>query len=114
MPSSPGEDATMTTIPESQGAAAATAAAVVPGLTADGRGDPFEAIIEAKKRSLGVELDTQLPPRALRELVVEFKYEIWKRQQVRFPEDPWEQLWGAAGALFGSWENPRAVTYRRL
>src|SRR3990172_4693052 len=87
---------------------------VVLGLKGDGREDPFEAIIEAKKRSLGVELDTQLPPRALRELVVEFKYEIWKRQQVRFPEDPWEQLWGATGAVFGSWENPRAVTYRRL
>src|SRR3990170_2548103 len=85
------------------------------GLKGEDKGvDPFEAILEAKKRALGVEQDTQLPPKALKELVVEFKYEIWKRRQVRFPEDPWEQLWGAIGAVFGSWENPRAVTYRRL
>jgi len=88
---------------------------VVLGLKGEDKGvDPFEAILEAKKRALGVEQDTQLPPKALKELVVEFKYEIWKRRQVRFPEDPWEQLWGAIGAVFGSWENPRAVTYRRL
>ncbi len=76
--------------------------------------DPFEAILEAKKRSLGVELDTDLPASALRELVVEYKYEIHKRLNVRFPEDAWDQLWGAIGAVFGSWENQRAVTYRRL
>src|SRR5262249_35624842 len=33
---------------------------------------------------------------------------------IDFPEDPWQQLWGAIGAVFGSWENPRAVTYRKL
>jgi pyruvate,orthophosphate dikinase len=88
---------------------------VVLGLKGEGRDiDPFEAILEAKKHSLGVELDTDLPAQALKELVVEFKYEIYKRLQVKFPEDPWEQLWGAIGAVFGSWENARAVTYRRL
>ena len=89
---------------------------VVLGLknTDDREIDPFEAILDAKKRALGVELDTDLPASALRELVVEFKYEIWKRREVRFPEDPWEQLWGAIGAVFGSWENHRAVTYRQM
>jgi pyruvate,orthophosphate dikinase len=76
--------------------------------------DPFESILAAKKRQLGVELDTQLPAAALKELVGEFKHEIWKRRQLPFPEDPWQQLWGAIGAVFGSWENPRAVAYRHL
>jgi len=88
---------------------------VVLGLKGEGKeADPFATILEEKKRSLGVELDTDLGASALKELVVEFKYEIWKRKQIRFPEDPWEQLWGAVGAVFGSWENARAVTYRRL
>jgi pyruvate, orthophosphate dikinase len=88
---------------------------VVLGLKGEGNEvDPFEALLEAKKHKLGVKLDTELTPEALRELVVEFKNEIWKRLQVRFPDDPWEQLWGAIGAVFGSWENPRAVTYRRM
>jgi pyruvate,orthophosphate dikinase len=88
---------------------------VVMGLKSEGKeADPFESILEAKKHSLGVKLDTELPPAALKELVAEFKAEIWKRAQVRFPEDPWEQLWGAVGAVFGSWENARAVTYRRI
>jgi pyruvate,orthophosphate dikinase len=76
--------------------------------------DPFERILEAKKESLGVHLDTELTAAALKELVVEYKSEIWKEKQIKFPEDPWDQLWGAIGAVFGSWENPRAVTYRRL
>ena len=76
--------------------------------------DPFEGILEAKKRALGVDLDTELPASALRELVGEFKAAIKRRKGIDFPEDPWEQLWGAIGAVFGSWENPRANTYRRL
>jgi pyruvate,orthophosphate dikinase len=76
--------------------------------------DPFERILEAKKEAVGVHLDTDLPASALKELVVEYKYEIWKTIQIKFPDDPWDQLWGAVGAVFGSWENPRAVTYRRL
>jgi len=88
---------------------------VVLGLKPEGREiDPFEALLEAKKQRLGVQLDTELPAAALKELVGEFKEEIWKRRQLRFPEDPWEQLWGAIGAVFGSWDNPRAVTYRRI
>jgi pyruvate,orthophosphate dikinase len=88
---------------------------VVLGIKGEGKEeDPFERILDAKKDALGVELDTELPASALKELVVEFKYEIWKTKQVKFPEDPWEQLWGAIGAVFGSWQNPRAVHYRRM
>ena len=76
--------------------------------------DPFEAILGAKKDSLGVELDTELPASALKELVGEYKAEIKKRRGSDFPEDPWDQIWGAVGAVFGSWENPRAITYRRM
>ena len=77
-------------------------------------GDPFELILEAKKKALGVELDTELPASALKELVVEYKFEIWKTKHIKFPDDPWDQLWGAIGAVFGSWDNPRAVHYRRM
>ena len=76
--------------------------------------DPFEVILEAKKRDRGVTLDTELDAQALRELVAEFKAEIRNRLGVVCPDDPWEQLWGAVGAVFGSWDNPRATTYRRL
>jgi pyruvate,orthophosphate dikinase len=76
--------------------------------------DPFEGILERKKKQRGVHLDTDLDATALRELVVEFKEEIWRRKGIAFPEDPWDQLWGAIDAVFGSWNNPRAVTYRRL
>src|SRR3954447_20919394 len=51
--------------------------------------DPFEAILEAKKHSLGVELDTDLPASALKELVVEFKAAILQKKGMQFPEDPW-------------------------
>jgi pyruvate,orthophosphate dikinase len=76
--------------------------------------DPFEAILERKKEQRGVHLDNELGESDLRELVAEFKAEIQKRKGLAFPEDPWKQLWGAIGAVFGSWENHRAVTYRQM
>jgi pyruvate, orthophosphate dikinase len=76
--------------------------------------DPFDVILEKKKEERGVELDMQLDPEALRELVAEFKAEIKKRKGVDFPTDPWEQLWGAVGAVFGSWQNARAISYRKM
>jgi pyruvate,orthophosphate dikinase len=75
--------------------------------------DPFEALLEKKKEARGVHLDTELTAEDLQELVAAFKGEIGRRG-ARFPEDPWDQLWGAVKAVFGSWENPRAVTYREL
>lgn len=76
--------------------------------------DPFEAIIEEKKREKGVELDTELTAEDLKDLVSRFKTLIKERLNVSFPEDPKEQLWGAIGAVFRSWNNPRAITYRKF
>src|SRR5215468_3338244 len=76
--------------------------------------DPFEIALQEKKRERGVTLDTELDADALRELVFEFKALIKMRRGVLFPEDPHEQLWGAIGAVFGSWNNERAIVYRKL
>jgi pyruvate,orthophosphate dikinase len=76
--------------------------------------DPFEAILQRKKEARGVTLDTELTAADLRELVGEFKAAIRERKGVAFPEDPQEQLWGAIGAVFGSWMNDRAIVYRKL
>ncbi|KAB2907814.1 MAG: pyruvate, phosphate dikinase [Ignavibacteriales bacterium] len=76
--------------------------------------DPFEVIIEAKKKAKGVEYDTDLTTEDLKELVVEFKKAIKKHTGHDFPDDPEEQLWGAVGAVFNSWMNERAIVYRKL
>ena len=76
--------------------------------------DPFEVILERKKEKRGVRLDTELSAEELKELVSEFKAEIKAQLGKEFPEDPHEQLWGAIGAVFGSWNNPRAIDYRNL
>jgi pyruvate,orthophosphate dikinase len=76
--------------------------------------DPFELIIEKKKKANNIEKDTDLTADHLKELVKEFKDEIKKRKKVEFPDDPMEQLWGAISAVFGSWNNERANVYRAL
>jgi pyruvate,orthophosphate dikinase len=76
--------------------------------------DPFEEILERKKHARGVTLDTELNADDLRELVGEFKAAIQARRGVAFPDDPHEQLRGAIGAVFGSWNNARAIAYRKL
>ncbi|HHM23557.1 MAG TPA: pyruvate, phosphate dikinase [Bacteroidetes bacterium] len=76
--------------------------------------DPFEVIIDEIKKERGVSLDTELTAKDLKELVYRFKKLIRERKGVDFPEDPWDQLWGAIDAVFGSWMNPRAITYRKL
>ena len=76
--------------------------------------DPFEKLLEEKKAARGVTHDTDLSAEDLQELVVAFKNLIHDRLDVPFPEDPTDQLWGAIGAVFSSWNNPRAVTYRRI
>ena len=76
--------------------------------------DPFEEILEAKKHSRGVTFDTDLTADDLCELVAEFKEAIKRETGHDFPEDPWEQLWGAVGSVFSSWMNERAIVYRRL
>ncbi len=76
--------------------------------------DPFEAIIESKKRSKGVRLDTELQAEDLQELVTLFKSAIKEKTGHDFPQNPLQQLWGAIGAVFGSWNNERAIAYRKL
>ncbi|MBN1543732.1 pyruvate, phosphate dikinase [candidate division KSB1 bacterium] len=76
--------------------------------------DPFEEIIDAVKEEKGIENDTDLTVDDLKELVVRFKDAVKKRTGKDFPTDPWEQLWGSIGAVFGSWNNNRAKVYRKL
>ncbi|MBU0507631.1 pyruvate, phosphate dikinase [bacterium] len=76
--------------------------------------DPFEVLLEQKKRQAGVRMDTELTAAQLEELVGEFKWIIRERKGIEFPEDPQQQIWGAIGAVFGSWMNERAIVYRRL
>ena len=79
--------------------------------------EPFETVIEGLKAELfpGQEhvLDTQLDATALKELLKRFKALIKERTGQEFPADPWKQLTGAVGAVFGSWMNDRAIVYRR-
>ncbi len=76
--------------------------------------DPFEAIIEAKKHQRGVEHDTDLTTDDLKDLVSQFKRAIKERAGKEFPTNPFEQLRGAISAVFDSWNNERAIVYRRL
>jgi pyruvate,orthophosphate dikinase len=74
----------------------------------------FEEIIETAKMDAGVTEDTALTPDDWRRVVAEYKEMVASERGAPFPMDPHEQLWGAIGAVFGSWMNPRANTYRRL
>ncbi len=76
--------------------------------------DPFEAIIEEKKKVKGVHLDTELTADDLKDLVAQFKKAIKEKTGNDFPQEPMEQLWGAIGAVFGSWNNERANAYRKM
>jgi len=77
--------------------------------------EPFEVVIHALKheRYQADVDDPKLSVNDLQELVVRFKKLIKERTGQEFPQDPWKQLWGAVGAVFGSWMNDRAVVYRR-
>jgi pyruvate,orthophosphate dikinase len=76
--------------------------------------DPFEVILEQLKEEKKVRYDSELDVEALKELVALYKKEINRRLGIEFPQDPYEQLWGAIAAVFRSWDNPRAIAYRRL
>ncbi|HHE47629.1 MAG TPA: pyruvate, phosphate dikinase [Candidatus Acetothermia bacterium] len=75
--------------------------------------DPFDAAMEALKREKGAASDLELSAEDLAELVQRYK-DIIERAGKSFPQDPWQQLWGAIGAVFRSWNNERARVYRRL
>jgi len=74
----------------------------------------FEEKLEELKHARGVRFDTDLDAEALRELVAAYRAIVERETGRPFPQDPQEQLWGAIGAVFGSWMNQRAITYRRL
>ncbi|MBV8771827.1 MAG: pyruvate, phosphate dikinase [Deltaproteobacteria bacterium] len=76
--------------------------------------DPFEELIDRKKSKRGARADVDLTVDDLKELVSEFRDLIRQRIGRDVPQDPQEQLWEAIGAVFGSWNNQRAVTYRKL
>jgi pyruvate,orthophosphate dikinase len=77
--------------------------------------EPFEVVIHSLKHDrhhADIE-DTKMTVSDLQELVNRFKALIKERTGKEFPQDPWKQLWGATGAVFGSWMNDRAIVYRR-
>jgi len=75
--------------------------------------DPFEQIMDELKEHKKVKLDTELTTDDLKELVKRFKKAVKERTGKDFPEDAYDQMWGAIGAVFGSWMNDRAMVYRR-
>ncbi|GAA4522842.1 pyruvate, phosphate dikinase [Chelativorans composti] len=76
--------------------------------------DEFEEILSDEKARHGYDLDTEFTADQWREVVGLYKEKVESEIGRPFPQDPREQLWGAIGAVFNSWMNPRAVTYRRL
>ena len=74
----------------------------------------FEEILEDEKGRLGLELDTEFSAEQWRHVIGLYKEKVEEELGKPFPQDPHEQLWGAIGAVFSSWMNTRAITYRRL
>lgn len=74
----------------------------------------FEELLDLAKEDKGVDQDTDLTADDLKELVSVYKATVEKDSGEPFPQNPQDQLWGAVGAVFGSWMNQRAITYRRL
>jgi pyruvate,orthophosphate dikinase len=74
----------------------------------------FEEILDEHKDRNGYTLDTDLEAADWEQLAASFKQRVEQETGKPFPQDPHAQLWGAIGAVFGSWMNQRAITYRRL
>ena len=74
----------------------------------------FEELLDHHKERQGYSLDTDLSADDWAELVVRYKKRVKDELSQDFPQDPHKQLWGAVGAVFGSWMNQRAITYRKL
>jgi len=74
----------------------------------------FEEVLDLHKSNKGHELDTDLSAQEWRDVITDYKALVERETGKPFPQDPREQLWGAIGAVFGSWMNQRAITYRRL
>ncbi|MDD2276375.1 MAG: pyruvate, phosphate dikinase [Smithellaceae bacterium] len=76
--------------------------------------DPFEEVMDALKDEKGIKADLDMTVGDLKELVARYKKLISEKLGKEFPTDPKEQLWGAIGAVFMSWNTPRAVLYRKM
>ena len=89
---------------------------VVMGLKPDSKEDldPFEEIIDHLKEKRSIVQDTQFTIQDLQDLVFDFKETVRKKTGKSFPEDPWEQLWGAVEAVFNNWNGDRAIYYRKM
>ncbi|MGD8414496.1 MAG: PEP/pyruvate-binding domain-containing protein, partial [Candidatus Latescibacterota bacterium] len=74
----------------------------------------FEELLAKKREKAGVKLDNELGADDLMELIEEYKAVVNERAGRSFPLDPWDQLWGGIGAVFRSWNVPRAVSYRKM
>ncbi|MBL8824078.1 MAG: pyruvate, phosphate dikinase [Planctomycetia bacterium] len=75
--------------------------------------EPFHHILDKAKEKQGVTLDNELSVESLKQIIVDYKAAIKKYTGKDFPTDPYEQIWQAIGAVFGSWMNDRACVYRR-
>ena len=76
--------------------------------------DKFEHLLEQHKERVGKNYDVEMTADDWKVLIQAYKDEVQRRIGRSFPQDPHEQLWGAVGAVFGSWMNKRAITYRKL
>ncbi len=87
---------------------------VVMGVQPEGENDhePFELVLSDLKKEKGVEEDNDLTADDLKELIARYKNLILDYAGEPFPEDPYQQLWGAVSAVFSSWNNERAKLYR--
>ncbi len=74
----------------------------------------LEHILDSKKKEVGVKIDSDLSPDDLKSLVPAFIAKVKEVTGQDFPESAYDQLWGAIGAVFSSWENERAIKYRQL
>ncbi len=74
----------------------------------------FEELLQLHKEDRGLDLDTELTAEDWEKLVAAYKAKVREQLGEPFPQNPMDQLWGAIGAVFGSWQTARAVTYRRL
>jgi len=74
----------------------------------------FDEIFDHIKQKASAKLDTEIPVAALQEIVLAYKALVKEKTKADFPNDPRQQLQGAINAVFGSWNNPRAIHYRRM
>ena len=79
-----------------------------------GQPQRFDLLLETVKKKRGVEQDTDLDAKDLKEVVALYKKVYQKNTGKPFPTDPKKQLWGAIDAVFGSWNNDRAIKYREI